>query len=423
MVLTVDPQGAGLESVILNGYYDTAAHKALYKFQEPIGGVESVTRPLATRTLTIDGHDIDVSSAVNWQQISSDKSSATYAATIKDGAAPLIELTKRFTLQPSEAPDGSKGFDVAVSQRFQNLTGKIIKFSVTVNGPTPPARENDRSEDRRYVAGYDAGDKFIETGSTSLSELKKDKPAKDLVAADSRPMMWVGACSSYFESIFRPDLGNPSVKIASADVVGVDSGDINAATDLPTSLAITTNEVGLAPGARPCHSMPISFSVPSSGNCSAITNITMPSRCITTPRSSTSAGLADYITFTWLINLLYGILWFFHSIFRDWGIAIICLVCLVRVMLHPITKKSQINMLQMGKMGPEIERLKKKYGDNKDELNKAMMGVYKEQGLTPILGCLPMFLADADLDRACGAHCKARLNFVRPASCAGRIYI
>jgi YidC/Oxa1 family membrane protein insertase len=62
------------------------------------------------------------------------------------------------------------------------------------------------------------------------------------------------------------------------------------------------------------------------------------------------------------------------------------------VLLHPITKKSQINMMQMGKMGPEIERLKKKFGDDKDGLNKAMMGVYKEQGLTPILGCLPMFL-------------------------------
>ena len=41
--------------------------------------------------------------------------------------------------------------------------------------------------------------------------------------------------------------------------------------------------------------------------------------------------------------------------------------------LHPITKKSQVSMMKMGKMGPEIERLKKKYGDDKDVLNKAMM--------------------------------------------------
>ena len=49
-------------------------------------------------------------------------------------------------------------------------------------------------------------------------------------------------------------------------------------------------------------------------------------------------------------------------------------------------------MMKMSKMGPELEKLKKKYGDNKEELNKAMVGFYKEQGFAPILGCLPMFL-------------------------------
>jgi YidC/Oxa1 family membrane protein insertase len=67
-------------------------------------------------------------------------------------------------------------------------------------------------------------------------------------------------------------------------------------------------------------------------------------------------------------------------------------VVVVRLLLHPITKKSTISMQSMGKMGPEMERLRKKYGDNKEELNKAMMQFYKTQGVTPILGCLPMFL-------------------------------
>src|SRR2546423_15652501 len=82
----------------------------------------------------------------------------------------------------------------------------------------------------------------------------------------------------------------------------------------------------------------------------------------------------------------------FHWVTRDWGLAIIWLVIVVRTALHAITKRSTISMQKMGKMGPEVERLKKKYGDNKDELNKAMMQLYKEQGATPILGCLPMFL-------------------------------
>jgi YidC/Oxa1 family membrane protein insertase len=103
-------------------------------------------------------------------------------------------------------------------------------------------------------------------------------------------------------------------------------------------------------------------------------------------------GMCAFCTFQWLVNGLYYLLWFFERIFRDWGLAIICLVLIVRALLHPITKRAQINMSKMSKMGPEIERLKKKHGDNKDELNKAMMQFYRQQGATPILGCLPMFL-------------------------------
>jgi YidC/Oxa1 family membrane protein insertase len=97
-------------------------------------------------------------------------------------------------------------------------------------------------------------------------------------------------------------------------------------------------------------------------------------------------------TFQWLISFLVMLLTAFHLVLRDWGLAIICLVLLVRLLLHPITKKSQVHMVKMQKMGPEMEKLKKKYADDKDALAKAQMQFYKEQGMTPVLGCLPMFL-------------------------------
>jgi YidC/Oxa1 family membrane protein insertase len=97
-------------------------------------------------------------------------------------------------------------------------------------------------------------------------------------------------------------------------------------------------------------------------------------------------------TFQWLIDVLVWLLTLFHAVTRDWGLAIIALVFLVRALLHPITKKSQVYMMRMQKMAPELEKLKKKYGDNKEELARAQMQFYKEQGMTPILGCLPMFL-------------------------------
>src|SRR5207244_9124315 len=65
---------------------------------------------------------------------------------------------------------------------------------------------------------------------------------------------------------------------------------------------------------------------------------------------------------------------------------------LVRLILHPVTKKSQISMSRMTKLGPEMERLKAKHKDDPDALKKAQMDFYREQGVAPFLGCLPMFL-------------------------------
>jgi YidC/Oxa1 family membrane protein insertase len=102
--------------------------------------------------------------------------------------------------------------------------------------------------------------------------------------------------------------------------------------------------------------------------------------------------MCAFCTFQPLINVLVSMLGIFHFVLRDWGLAIIALVLLVRLILHPITKRSQVSMMKMSKMGPEMERLKQKYGDDKDELNRQMMQFYKTQGAGPILGCLPLFL-------------------------------
>jgi len=111
-----------------------------------------------------------------------------------------------------------------------------------------------------------------------------------------------------------------------------------------------------------------------------------------------ASGYCAICTFQWLIDVLVGMLNAFHWVWGgfaghgDWGMAIITLVAVVRTVLHPVTKRSQVSMLKMGKMGPEMERLRKKYGDNKEELNKAIMEFHKSQGVAPYLGCLPMFL-------------------------------
>jgi YidC/Oxa1 family membrane protein insertase len=60
--------------------------------------------------------------------------------------------------------------------------------------------------------------------------------------------------------------------------------------------------------------------------------------------------------------------------------------------MHPITKKSQVSMSKMQKLAPMAGEIKKKYANNKAEMNKQMMALYRKQGASPIMGFLPMML-------------------------------
>jgi YidC/Oxa1 family membrane protein insertase len=99
---------------------------------------------------------------------------------------------------------------------------------------------------------------------------------------------------------------------------------------------------------------------------------------------------------TWIIHpLAFGILaimkWMYVFI-PNYGVVIIILVFLMRLIMHPITKKSQVSMSKMSNLAPKAEEIKKKYANNKAEMNKQMMALYREQGASPIMGFLPMMV-------------------------------
>jgi len=81
-----------------------------------------------------------------------------------------------------------------------------------------------------------------------------------------------------------------------------------------------------------------------------------------------------------------------YSFVHNYGVVIIILVFLIRLAMHPVTKKSQVSMSKMGKLTPKVEQIRKKYANNKTEMNKQIMALYKEQGASPIMGMLPIMV-------------------------------
>jgi YidC/Oxa1 family membrane protein insertase len=81
-----------------------------------------------------------------------------------------------------------------------------------------------------------------------------------------------------------------------------------------------------------------------------------------------------------------------YGFIPNYGVVIIVLVFFMRLCMHPITKKSQVSMSKMSQLAPKAEEIKKKYANNKAEMNKQMMALYREQGASPIMGFLPMMV-------------------------------
>ncbi len=89
--------------------------------------------------------------------------------------------------------------------------------------------------------------------------------------------------------------------------------------------------------------------------------------------------------------LLYVMRWF-EKIANNWGVAIILLTLLVKALLYPLTAKSMKSMNEMRKLQPEIEKLKAKFGSDREKLNQATMQLYQQHKVNPLGGCLPMLL-------------------------------
>ncbi|MFW6133470.1 MAG: membrane protein insertase YidC, partial [Planctomycetota bacterium] len=97
-----------------------------------------------------------------------------------------------------------------------------------------------------------------------------------------------------------------------------------------------------------------------------------------------------FCAFGWLTRPM---MWLLDQLsFVNYGVAIILLVAVVRLVLHPLTKKGQVSMMKMQKLAPQMQKLKEKHKGDKETLNREMMNLYKQAGATPILGCLPMIL-------------------------------
>ncbi|MFN3167646.1 MAG: membrane protein insertase YidC [Phycisphaeraceae bacterium] len=439
----INPYRAGVHRVSLTNEYKDVAGENHYVLLHPIDLSRGETEYPAIGTyaaeyLVINGEKVKLFAKDDkgewrghWQVVSNKQDRVTLSLTIQGGPddAPIdvAKVTRTYALAPGS-------HTINLDQQVENLTDKTLKVQwqqLAQGDVHHEANDYLRGRSLHYVTGYfdddyDPGrlsiyvkDGFI-TRTDLISKLKdRDEKSKwqtvwpnPQVDPQDKQLAWLASENRYFVAISSADVDpdtEETSKITALEavypkittIIYPDEGQDKDLDDEKRTvlLGLTSKERTLKPGEK---SKPADLSLDLFvGPREDAIFAQAPYKAMRFERTIrySLGGFCGFCTFQWLANLLLSFLELLHMAVADWGIAIIILVIVVRICLHPLTKRGQISMMTMGKqmsaIQPELNKLKKKYADDPRQMQQAQMQLFREKGINPAagaLGCLPMFL-------------------------------
>jgi YidC/Oxa1 family membrane protein insertase len=100
----------------------------------------------------------------------------------------------------------------------------------------------------------------------------------------------------------------------------------------------------------------------------------------------------DFGWFYWITKPIFLTLDYFYTLIGNFGLAIMALTVVIKLIFFPLANKSYRAMSKMKKLQPEMQKLREKFGDDKEKMNKETMALYKRVGANPMAGCLPILI-------------------------------
>ncbi|MEM9414843.1 MAG: membrane protein insertase YidC [Planctomycetota bacterium] len=435
---TISPYRAGVLGITLADYYEQVDQIDHHTLLTPIAEADDANhRPAigsyAARYITINGgepialfrQDDQGHWIGGWEVVEQSASSVTLKLVIEshvgEDHTPIAEITRVYSLDENS-------YTLQLAQSVTNLTDAPMRVQweqYAQGDVTWDSGDYLRGRSRQYVMGYfnlkhDPGRFSISSEylprDSLVSEMTREKnpwvsvwPNPDL-DAEQKELAWLASVNRYFtvvtSSHVDPDATDSSEVIALEAIYPVIGTTLSpsAASDpeaderavmftlrsqtleIPAHKSSAATDLGLDIFAGPRKKKVFSEGPYAPMRLSQLVRYSL-------------GGMCGFCTFQWLADGLMGLLNLFHTVLFDWGVAIILLVLIVRLCLHPITKRGQIGMMKMGKqmaaIQPDVAKLKKKYADNPQKMQQEQMKLFREKGINPAagaMGCLPMFL-------------------------------
>lgn len=102
------------------------------------------------------------------------------------------------------------------------------------------------------------------------------------------------------------------------------------------------------------------------------------------------------VVFNWLMKpiewLIHGGMFLLGKVISNWGIVIILLALIIKLLLSPLSIKAAVSIKRMNLLQPKLKNLQEKYKDDQQKVQAKTMELYKKEGVNPLGGCLPMLL-------------------------------
>lgn len=403
--LTLTNVGAAIEVARVTDHAETLDQPERYRLLSPVQTPDGKTlRSLAIDRINIDGIDVPLSEKLwNVGEVRNGASLAGVAAGDTSGHSaefflvlakegqPVLKLTRSYRLP--EQSEALMRHDVFTDLKIENLSTTprqvIVSFLGGMGIPTSDPRTDDRFVDQGIAITETAV-----VGSRHAYQSLIGKPGgmeiyRPSSTEQQKRFSWAATGNHFFTCTIAPLTAEGKDKPAYVAEVSTYDRDGSAETTQDIMLRFVTMPVAL--NANQVVSYPAEVFL---GEKEVNGFRKVDSYIARNYYFQISASYGS-CTFSWLVELMIWLLNALHAVVRDFGVAIIILVLIVRTLLHPITKKGQVNMVRMQhrmqEMAPKIEEIKKKYANDRARMNQEMMKL----DLNPagqLLTCLPMLI-------------------------------
>jgi len=321
-----------------------------------------------------------------YELVSSSASEVVYRAVFEK----RLEVTRRFSLPHATDPKADP-YRIRHETTLRNLTEATVPLPrlVLELGTSSLVSANDAGLYLNVIS-YDGKDSEVTDRNAFdpgfFSRFGAGDPNPKNQIEQTRPIVWAAVKNQFFAAIYTPDQPGQSVAIRRVELPPLPGAN---RTDVGITAAARFDQPSLAPGASQTHT----------------------GRLYVGPKEYTRLARSDefkhredkvmqfdgfFFNRIFLSGVVAPILnqlmVFTHSWVGNWGVAIILMTILLKLISVPFTLAASKSAKRMAKLAEPMKAIKEKYKDNPKKLNEATLNLFKEHKVNPAGGCIPILI-------------------------------